>query len=196
MTKLCFGGSFNPLHVGHLILARTAAEAGGFSKVMLIPSAQPPHKQDAADMAAAEDRLEMGRRVAATDPLFEVSDIELTRQGPSFTIDTVRQIKAAGGENVAWLIGADMVQILPKWHRISELLCDVRFVIVQRPGNEIDWSSLPQEFQSLREHVVTAPLLELSGRMIRQRVREGRSIRYMVAPEVEGYIAQHRLYRD
>jgi len=195
MTELCFGGSFNPIHVGHLILARTAAEAGGFSKVILIPSAQPPHKQAAADLAAAADRLEMARLVAAHDSLFEVSDIESRRDGPSFTLDTVRQIKAAGTEKVAWLIGEDQLRLLPEWHRATELLREVQFIVVRRPGDPVDWSALPAEFQSLKGHVVTAPLLEVSGQAIRQRVREGLSIRYMVTSEVERYILERGLYR-
>lgn len=195
MTKLCFGGSFNPVHVGHLIVARAAAEAAGFSKVMLIPSAQPPHKQAAADLAAASDRLEMVRLVATPDPFFEVCDIELRRDGPSFTIDTVRQIKATGDEKVAWLIGEDQLRMLPEWHRATELVREAQFVVVRRPGDKVDWNALPVEFQGLKEHVVTAPLLEVSAQAIRQRVREGRSIRYMVTPEVERYIRERGLYR-
>lgn len=194
MTKLWFGGSFNPIHAGHLLVARAVAEAGGFDRVVLVPSAQPPHKPETADLADARHRLGMCQAVTRHDPLFEVDDRELRRHGPSYTIDTVRALKQGGAGSVSWLIGADMLQILPQWHRAEELLAEVNFVIAQRPGYAADWSALPQPFQSLRSKVVPAPLLEISASDIRRRLKEGRSIRYLVPPEVERYILSHKLY--
>jgi nicotinate-nucleotide adenylyltransferase len=194
MTKLCFGGSFNPLHVGHLLISRAVAEAAGYSKVVLIPTAVPPHKPGAADLAGACHRLAMCQAVATCDSLFEVEDLELHRTGPSYTLDTVRALKAKGWPEVHWLIGADMVEILPQWHRVSELLREVRFVIAERPGHSIAWDRLPPEIGQLRSQVVRVPLLEISASEIRRRVREGKSIRYFVPPEVERYIAEHMLY--
>lgn len=194
MTKLCFGGSFNPLHVGHLLISRAVAEAAGYSKVVLIPTAMPPHKPEPADLAGACHRLAMCQAVATCDSLFEVEDLELHRTGPSYTLDTVRALKAKGWPEVHWLIGADMVEILPQWHRVSELLREVRFVIAQRPGHSIAWDRLPPEMQALRSQVVRTPLLEISASDVRRRVREGKSIRYLVPAEVERYIAEHRLY--
>jgi len=195
MTKICFGGSFNPIHVGHLMVARAIAEVRGFEKVVLVPSAQPPHKPNPADLAGSRDRLRMCQIVTETDPLFEVEDLELRRQGPSFTIDTVSELKRKGWPQVAWLIGADMVQILPTWHEPEALLQQVQFIIAQRPGYEIDWASLPAEFQILRQNVVRAPLLEISASQIRNRLKVGHSIRYLVTPEVERYIFQKNLYQ-
>jgi nicotinate-nucleotide adenylyltransferase len=195
MTKICFGGSFNPIHVGHLMVARAVAEARGFDRIVLVPSAQPPHKPNAADLAGSRARLRMCQIVTEGDSLFEVCDFEILRDGPSYTLDTARQLKNAGWQQVAWLIGADMVQILPQWHRPLELLKEVRFFIAERPGYEIEWAGLPVEFQSLRQNVVRAPLFEISASQIRERVKRGHSIRYMVPPEVERYIFDQKLYQ-
>jgi len=194
MTKLCFGGSFNPIHSGHLLVARAVAEARGFERVVLVPSAVPPHKAASAELADACHRLAMCQAVTRDDAFFEVEDLELRRTGPSYTLDTVRELKARGWANVAWLIGADMVAILPKWHRPAELMAEAELVIAQRPGSPIDWAGLPAMFRGLRDHVVRAPLLEISASEIRQRIRDGRPVRYSVPEAVERYIADHHLY--
>jgi nicotinate-nucleotide adenylyltransferase len=195
LTRLLFGGTFNPIHTGHLLVARAVAEAAGCGRVVLVPSAQPPHKPRAAELAAAKDRSNMCQAVAKGDSFFEVTEIELNRHGPSYTFDTVQELKRAGETEIAWLIGADMLQILPTWHRAAELLKMVRFVVVRRPGYVIDWDELPAEFSELRNHVVDAPLLEISATEIRQRVRDGKSIRYLTPPAVEQYIEERGLYR-
>lgn len=194
MPALCFGGSFNPIHHAHLICARAAAEAIGLNRVLLIPSRQPPHKIVGTDLAAPEDRLAMCRLAVAGDPFFEVSDIELKRDGPSYTIDTVRQLKAAGWSEVHWLIGADMVRILPQWHEPLPLLREARLVLMARPGWSFDWDTLPPEYRSLRANVVTTPMLEISATAIRQRVRAGRPIAYLTPEPVVRYIGDRGLY--
>jgi nicotinate-nucleotide adenylyltransferase len=194
MTRLCFGGSFNPLHVGHLLIARAVAESRNFQQVVLIPSAQPPHKPTTYDLAESCHRLEMCQAVSHGDPLFQVESLELERTGPSYTIDTARELARRGWGRVSWLIGADMLQILPKWHKPQDLLREVDFVIARRPGSVIDWDALPPEFGVLQGNVVEAPLIEISATDIRRRVREGRPIRYLVPPEVERYIRDHHLY--
>jgi nicotinate-nucleotide adenylyltransferase len=145
-------------------------------------------------MAEGCHRLKMCQLVSQNDAFFEVEDIELTRDGPSYTVDTALALKARGWAEVAWLIGADMVPFLPTWHRPAQLLQEVHFVIAQRPGHVIDWLALPPAYQSLRARVVTTPLLEISASDIRQRVRAGKSIRYLVPPEVERYVSEQRLY--
>jgi nicotinate-nucleotide adenylyltransferase len=194
MTKLCFGGSFNPLHIGHLLVARAVAESRNFQQIVLIPSAQPPHKTRTYDLAKSCHRLGMCQAVSHADPLFQVEPIELERTGPSYTIATARELSGRGWGRVSWLIGADMLQILPKWHMPDELLREVDFVIARRPGSVIDWDALPPEFHILKANVVDAPLIDISATEIRQRLREGRSIRYLVPPEVEQYIRDHHLY--
>jgi nicotinate-nucleotide adenylyltransferase len=194
MPALCFGGSFNPIHHGHLICARAAAEAMGLNRVLLIPSRQPPHKIVGTDLASPEDRLAMCRLAVAGDPFFEVSDIELNRDGPSYTIDTVRQLKASGWQEVHWLIGADMADILPQWHEPLALMREAKLVLMARPGWSLDWNALPPEYRSLQTNVVTAPLLEISATAIRQRVREGRPIAYFTPEPVVRYIVERGLY--
>jgi nicotinate-nucleotide adenylyltransferase len=195
MRRLCFGGSFNPIHHGHLICARAVAEAKGFDRVTLIPSALPPHKLHAAELAPPHHRLEMCRRAVAGDPQFEVSDLELTRSGPSFTIDTVRELRRQGWNQVAWLIGADMVGSLPIWREPMELMRETELVIMARPGWSFDWESLPPGYQHLARQVVSAPLIEISATDLRRRVAEGRSIRYLTPDRVSEFIRESGLYR-
>ena len=192
--RLLFGGSFNPIHFGHLICARAAAEALGYERVILVPSAQPPHKPGAADLAATQDRLAMIQLAIGDSELFEINDLELKRKGPSYTIDSVRELKAGGWGKIDWLIGADMVQILPQWHKPEELLREVNFVLLGRPGWQIDWSKLPEMYRHLKANVVQAPLIQISASEIRQRIRQGLSVEYMTPDPVVKYIAEHRLY--
>lgn len=194
MTQLCFGGSFNPIHVGHLVVSRAVAEACGFDGVLLIPSATPPHKLPTADLAEPHERLSMCQIVAQADPFFAVSGIELKRSGPSYTLDTVRELKASGMPEVNWMIGADMLNYLPKWHNPLELIEEAKLWVALRPGHEIDWEGFPKAFRKLREQVVRAPLLEISATEIRQRVRAGKPLKYLVPQEVEHYLIDRRLY--
>src|SRR5436853_590156 len=123
-TKIYFGGSFNPIHNGHLICAQAVAAKEGYESVVLIPSGQPPHKPDASDFASAPDRLAMCRLAAQSVAGLEVDDIEMRRAGPSYTIDTAQELRQRSGsdDKIAWLIGADMLLYLPKWHRPLDLL--------------------------------------------------------------------------
>lgn len=194
MSTLCFGGSFNPIHNGHLACARAVAEARGFGRVLLIPNGQPPHKGGAADLAEGKHRLAMCEGVAAEEGLFAVDDLEMRRNGPSYTIDTVRELERRGFGRVNWLIGADMLNELPKWGKAGELIQKVGFLIVARPGFEFDWARLPQSFQGLRQCVVEAPRVDVSASEIRSRVRAGEGIGELVPAVVERYIREHRLY--
>jgi nicotinate-nucleotide adenylyltransferase len=192
--RLILGGSFNPIHYGHLICARTAAEALGFAKVVAIPSAQPPHKPVSADLASSADRYAMTALAIGNSALFEHSNIELKRKGPSYTIDTATELKRGGWGEINWLIGADMVQILPTWHQAERLLEEVNFYLLARPGWSFNWENLPPAYQKLRERVVTAPLIEISATEIRRRVASGKSIDYLTPPTVVEYIAERGLY--
>ena len=195
MRKLCFGGSFNPVHHAHLVCARAVAEARGFDQVVLIPNPVPPHKLASPDLLPANHRLELCRLAVVGDPLFEISNVEIDRSGPAYTIDTVRELKRSGWTHVAWLIGADMVAILPKWRQPLDLMREAELVIMARPGWSFDWGNLPEPFRHLERQVVDAPLIDLSATTIRQRVRAGRSIRYLTPDPVCDYIAAHGLYR-
>jgi nicotinate-nucleotide adenylyltransferase len=203
MPILHFGGSFNPIHKGHLEVAQAVARARQFDHVNLIVSADPPHKSrptgSGQELAASTDRLAMCRLATEADPLFSVDDIELHRTGPSYTLDTVRQLRRrdeiSADEAVYWLIGGDSVSQLPRWHEAETLVREVEFVIAARPGFIFDWNALPPAFRQLRDHVVEAPLIDISATEIRRRVRMGKSLRGLVAPGVEVYIHAHQLYR-
>lgn len=205
MKTLCLGGSFNPIHHGHLICARAAAEKAGFERVLLVPTGQPPHKATSADLADGAHRLQMCRLAIETGlksthngshVTFDVTDVELTRTGPSYTLDTVRQLKKQGWTQVSWLIGADMLNYLPKWHEHATLLREAEFLIIGRPNVPIKWDSLPANLSILKANVVEAPLIDISSTQIRNRVKLGQSIDYMTPPKVVDYIRQHRLYSD
>jgi nicotinate-nucleotide adenylyltransferase len=194
MRKLWFGGSFNPIHVGHLVCARAVAEAAGFDQVTLIPSGQSPHKSAEFAMAEAHHRLEMCRLAIAGDDFFTVDDIEVSRAGPSFTVDTVAELKRRGEPEVAWLIGADMALFLPSWHQPATLLAETNLILMARRGWSIDWLKMPAEYRHLEKNVVTAPQLEISSTTLRDRLAAGKSIRYLTPDPVIQYIEEKQLY--
>jgi len=195
MGNLVVGGSFNPIHHGHLLCARAAAEAAGLGGVILMPSRSPPHKPNDPALAAAEDRLAMCRLAVGWTSGFSVDDREIRRTGPSYTIDTVRELRQQGWPAVHWMIGADMLLSLPTWHQSRELIDEARFVIIARPGRTIDWSQLAEPFRRLRESVVTAPLIDISATDIRARVAAGQPIDFMTPPGVVDYIRSRGIYR-
>jgi len=195
MKTLCLGGSFNPIHHGHLICARAAAEARGFERVLLIPSGHPPHKPDDPELAAPEHRLRMCQLAACATASFDVADLELFRSGPSFTIDTAQELRRRQGfDAVHWLIGADMVNFLPKWHQPLQLMKEVKFIIMARPGASIDWSQLPPEYQHLRSNVVAVPQIDISATELRRRIRASLPIDFLTPPSVVDYIRNNTLY--
>ena len=199
MPTLYFGGSFNPIHHGHLRCAEAVANKAGYDRVVLIPSARPPHKPDNPELASPADRLAMCRLAvferAGGSPAFEVSDVETRRDGPSYTIDTAQMLRGQGAGEIHWLIGADMLMSLPGWHRPLDLLRDVHFVVMARPGWTIDWNALPPEFRHLSAQIVDAPVIDISATDIRSRVRQNLPIDHLVPPAVARYIEAHQLYR-
>ena len=194
MKTLYFGGSFNPVHHGHLICARHAAERAGFDVVSLVPSATPPHKSTSSDLAPAADRVRMCGLAIDGRLAFEVNDLETQRTGPSYTIDTARKLAAETGTRVSWLIGADMVRTLPTWHEPDALLAEVDFVVLARPGWSFDWAAMPDNFRALQTNVIEAPLIEISATGIRQRVRRGLPIDFLTPQPVVDYIRSMRIY--
>ena len=195
MRRLCFGGSFNPIHHGHLLCARAVAETAGFDRVALIPNAISPLKLDAPQLAPAHHRVAMCRLAVEGDELFEVEDLELTRPGPSYTIDTARELLRRGWGQVHWLIGSDAVPLLSKWHEPDALLNEVTFVVMARPGHPLDRASLPPPLQQVYDNLVPVKQVEISATETRSRATAGRSIRYLVPPAVADYITRHGLYR-
>ena len=196
---LFFGGSFNPVHNAHLACARAAALAAGFGQVMLVPAYQPNLKDRTYDLAAAEHRLAMLERAAEAAPdetvRFAVDPIELSRPGPSYTIDTAEALHRRGlSMPINWLIGADQVLHLHRWHRFADLLKHVRFWVMHRPGYEIDWDAVHPDARALREREVEVPQMDVSATDIRARVRAGQPIDHFVSANVREYILAHRLY--
>jgi nicotinate-nucleotide adenylyltransferase len=199
---LLFGGSFNPIHHGHLIIARHVAETLDMARVILIPGARPPHKLDER-LAPAAVRLAMCRQAVAGEPAFEVSDWELGRSGPNYTIDTVGHFQAALGTaaEVCWLIGMDSLHELHQWHRAAELVELCPLVTAARPGfapparETLAERFSPAAAERLLGHVVTSREVDISATEIRERVARGASIRYLVPEAVRAVIESEGLYR-
>jgi nicotinate-nucleotide adenylyltransferase len=199
---LLYGGSFDPIHHGHLIVARFVAEHLAVSRVVLIPSTQPPHKPERSLSPAAE-RMEMCRRAVAGDPLFEVSAYEAERAGPNYTIDTVQHYRAQSGDTAElfWLVGMDSLRELHTWYRARELVELCTIVATSRPvyappsHSELERHFTPAQAARLLQFVVPGPRIEIAARDIRARVTAGRSIRYLVPEPIQEFIAQRGLYR-
>jgi nicotinate-nucleotide adenylyltransferase len=193
-----FGGTFDPIHLGHLAAAEEAREQLGLVKVLFVPSGQPPHKP-AAGLSAAAHRYAMTELAVAGNPHFAVSRVEIDRPGPSYTVDTLRLLEGELPEAELYFItGADMLFELSSWKDPDVLLADYHFVAVTRPG----WNlrELPPAVRALqaryreRLHIVAAPGVAVSSTELRRRLRRGRSVRYLIPAAVIDYIAAHRLY--
>lgn len=203
MTRLgLFGGSFDPIHHGHLIVARSAAEQLGLPRVVFIPSARPPHKLGGVVTDPAH-RLAMVEAAVAGDPLFAVDDLELHRAGPSYTFDTVGEYRRRVGSDaeLIWFIGADSLPQLPTWYRVAELVQAVRIVTLARAGwsppepEHLEGAVGPMAARQLLRDCLTTPTVEISATDIRERVRSGRPIINLVSPAVRSYIDAHRIYQ-
>ncbi|MEI8352100.1 MAG: nicotinate-nucleotide adenylyltransferase [bacterium] len=195
------GGTFNPVHLGHLVIAQDAIEHFELSRVLLIPCARPPHKPS-AELAPSSHRLAMLEHAVEGDLHFEVSDMEITREGVSYTIDTLRILAAVyPGVELCFIIGSDSLPELYLWRDIEALLGLCRVVTLARPGVDLaalramDLKLSEARQTRIRAHIRTGHLLNVSSSEIRYRVAEGMSIRYLVPPGVEMYIAEHSLYR-
>lgn len=195
-----FGGSFNPVHTGHLVLAQDALEQFELDEMLLVPCRNPPHKPH-SELVPAPHRRAMLEAVCEEDPRFEVSDMELNRNGISYTMDTIQQLQLLyPDDEICFVIGSDTVPDLPTWHRVGELLNLCTFLVMARPGferKELERMDLdlPAPWPDrLLNHIVDGHLIEISSSDIRMRVAEGMSIRYLVPPVVEMYIYEHGLY--
>lgn len=197
-----YGGTFDPIHHGHLISARSLAEQLDLERVYLIPAARPPHKPNIV-MSPVEDRLDMARRAVAGDSLFEVSDIEARREGPSYTIETVERAREAFGRDadLFWFIGGDSLPELPGWHRVRELASQVTIVTATRPGwrhptaQALAKAVGDDAARELLANCVATPSIGISATEIRQRRAAGRSVRYLTPLAVVEYIEARGLYQ-
>jgi nicotinate-nucleotide adenylyltransferase len=196
------GGTFDPVHIGHLAVAEEARETLGLERVVFIPNAVPPFKLDGAEATAA-DRVAMLERAVAGNPCFELSRLELERGGISYTADTVDALAAAerqaGREpDLTLILSAETYRDLPTWHAPARLLAACRIAVVPRegyPAPDPEWLRTQLPGQEHRVDYLDGPRLEISSTAIRARLAAGRSIRYLVPPAVEAYITEHELYR-
>jgi nicotinate-nucleotide adenylyltransferase len=199
---LLYGGSFDPIHFGHLIISRWVAETLGVQRVVLVPGAVPPHKQDVR-LAPATDRLAMCRLAVEGDAQFGVSDWELGQPGPNYTLRTIRHFREALGTGVelCWLIGLDSLPELATWYHVAELVDECTIVTAARPGYEdpdlarLNGVLSAEQVRRLRENVLASPRIDISATEIRARLRAGRDVRYLVPEAVQAYIAERGLYR-
>lgn len=196
-----FGGSFDPVHYGHLLLAETCREACSLDEVWFVPNAQPPHKRAAA-LTPVRQRLEMLELALADAPGLRVSAIEADRPGLSYTVETLDQLRRQQpNTELFFLMGADSLQDLPTW-REPERICQLAtLLIVGRPGMPVPDLSILERYldarqvEAVRRHYVEMPLIALSSTDVRQRVRHAQSIRFRTPRAVQEYIVQHQLYR-
>ncbi len=204
--KILFGGTFDPVHFGHLIVARSLAESLNARCVVLIPAGTSPLKD--APVASAEDRLSMLRLATEGEELFDICDLELHREPPSYTIQTVEHLLRGqeGGEETEFslVIGADMLADLPKWRRVNDLMRLVRVLVVSRPPfsnadvvqaiSDLEGKLTSQEVASLIKSIISTPLINISSTEIRRRRAAGESIRYLLPESVRDHIISKGLY--
>lgn len=183
------GGSFDPIHVGHLIVGRAVAEALGLDELRFMPTGEQPLKRGRHGAGAAH-RAAMVAAAVDDEPGLAVERLEADRPGPSYTVDTLRALRAREpGREFVVLLGADAAADLDQWHEAAALPGLARLVAFARPG-------APRPSHALLHQVVEAPAVEISSTAIRGRVAAGRSIRYLVPDAVAEYIATHGLYRN
>ncbi len=192
-----FGGTFDPPHLGHLILAAEALDQLGLSKVLWVLTPVPPHKLE-QPITSLEHRLFMTQLMLGDYSQFELSRAEIDRPGPHYMLETIRVIKTQfPGADPFLLVGGDSLQDMPSWHRPAELVSACQGLgVMRRPNNTIDIKSLEEILPGLSDkvHFVDAPLLEISSRDIRKRISEGRAFRHYLTPFVYEYILKNRLY--
>lgn len=199
MLKLgIMGGTFDPPHWAHLLMAEEARVQFDLAKVLFIPAGQPPHKPGYA-VSDAEDRYNMVALSIASNPCFEVSRIEIEREGLSYSVDTLAHMKSvySPDSELFFVIGADEALYLPHWHDADRLPSLARFLVAPRPG--VDLSKLEQKLSAnLFGAVEMLPMIELdvSSTEIRRRVAERKSIKYLVTDEVESYIRERGFYAE
>jgi nicotinate-nucleotide adenylyltransferase len=192
-----FGGTFDPVHVGHLILAEQCREQARLDQVWFVPSARPPHKPDPAP-TPFERRAEMLALAVAGHPAFRVEEIEKDRPGPSFTADTLEELhRRRPDDELFLLLGSDSLRDLPGWHAPERILRAAGLVVVERPGHPILRADQLRTSPDVpvRLQAVASPLIEVASSDLRERAASGRSLRYLVPRAVEAYILEKRLYR-
>ncbi|MEW6101096.1 MAG: nicotinate-nucleotide adenylyltransferase [Candidatus Omnitrophota bacterium] len=182
------GGTFNPIHIGHLILAEEAREKLFLDRVIFVPAYLPPHK-DNSDIAPAEKRLSMVKLSVRGNKNFSVSDIEIKRDGRSYTIDTIKALKSKfPHDELYFIIGSDLLNYLDEWKDLGDIIKMVKFIAATRPGYPLE---------KIPSYISTLPIraVDISGFEIRKAIREGKSFRYLVSDAVYKYIQKRKIYK-
>ena len=194
-----FGGTFDPPHLGHLILASEAQSQLELNRLLWILTPEPPHKQE-QEITSIEHRLAMVNLAIADNPTFELSRIELDRPGPHYTLDTFKLIAEQNPDSdIIPIMGGDSLHDLPKWHQSKELVYACHWIgVMRRPNDEPNLNELENELPGIssKVHYVDAPLLEIASREIRSWIAAGRSVRYYLPSSVYKYIEKHHLYHE
>jgi len=193
------GGTFDPPHNGHLLIAEAARHALELAQVLFIPARQPPHKLN-EPITSVEARLAMLERALKSKPYFVISPIEIQRPGPSYTVDTLRQLRRelAPTTQLYFIMGMDSLFNLPTWHQPTEIVKLCKLAVLKRPGYIADLDALEQKVPGIKAAVVfvRAPEAAVSSTEIQARARAGESIREFVPPAVADYIERHHLYKE
>lgn len=192
-----FGGTFDPIHYGHLILAERAREAVGLDEIWFVVAGAPPHKP--AGRTPAADRVEMVRIAIAGNPAFAVSELDVRRPGPHYSVDLLEIVRQQRPQDdLFFLIGADSLRDLPGWRQPDRIAAMATLVVANRPGVSVEVG--PEVLRALGPEAkaligVSIPEIGIASREIRQRLAEGRSVRYLLPRGVEAYIQAHGLYQ-
>ncbi|MGB0384445.1 MAG: nicotinate-nucleotide adenylyltransferase [Ardenticatenaceae bacterium] len=191
------GGTFDPPHMGHLVMAEAARAQLGLDEVLFMPAAQPPHKQG-KKISATEHRVAMVREAIADHEHFRLSTFEVTREGANYTVETMRLLREKWGDKVElfFIMGGDSLLDLPIWYKPQDLIQLVNLAVIARPGYHADIDVLERTLPGIRQRLyfARAPLIGISSTDIRQRVQKGDTIRYLVPRGVERYIYEQGLY--
>ncbi|MBI4300699.1 MAG: nicotinate-nucleotide adenylyltransferase [Chloroflexi bacterium] len=193
------GGTFDPVHVGHLIVALHLREALSLEKMLFVLAANPWHKTG-HEITGVADRLAMLELALQGNPRFEVSRVDIERPGPTYSVDTIADLRLAYGPEATFLffVGIDSLATLPTWHKPARLLETCQVVAMRRQGyHHVPWAELERELPDIRRRVrvVDVPQIDISSTDIRERVASGHSIRYLVPDAVHEYIESHCLYK-
>lgn len=193
------GGTFDPPHNGHLHMARAAQDALGLAEIIFMPAKQPPHKLD-DPVSPLETRVAMLKRALAGEPTFVISMLEAERQGPSYTVETLRILRRKLGDDaeIFFIIGEDSLVNFPTWHQPREIVKLCKLAVLQRPKYDVDLDALDKRVPGVKASVVLirARELDISSSDIRERVARGESIRKLVPARVADYIELHHLYQS
>ncbi len=192
------GGTFDPIHHGHLGIAEEAREALGLERVLLVPASSPPHKPGRPVTAAAH-RLAMVELAIADNPAFAASRIEVERGGASYSLDTLEALRSEGVEQPWFILSAEALAGFPTWRAPDRILALCRLAVVPRGGYDpLDRAWVAERFPGREDRVtfLPGPLLPISGSVVRRRAAVGRSVRYLVPDAVARYIADHQLYTE